>query len=80
MSAEEEVAGDALTTGMDLLKIGAQNSSNGFSLINNSSSLQVKDGDGGGVQITCFSDVSDDLSLHFQIIRLPNQVYWQYML
>lgn len=79
MSAEEESTGDALTTGMDLLKIGAQNSSNGFSLINNSS-LQVKDGDDGGVQFTCFSDVSDDLSLHFQIIRLPKQVYWQYML
>lgn len=74
MSAEEESAGDALTTGMDLLKIGAQNSSNGFSLTNNSSSLQI--GDDGGVKITCFSDVSDDLSLHFQIIRLPNQVYW----
>lgn len=76
MSAEEESAGDALTTGMDLLKIGAQNSSNGFSLISSSSSsLQIKDGDDGGVQITCFSDVSDDMSLHFQIIRLPNQIY-----
>ncbi|XP_074338262.1 uncharacterized protein LOC141676506 isoform X1 [Apium graveolens] len=28
-----------------------------------------------GVQVTCFSEVSDDLTLHFQIIRLPNQIY-----
>lgn len=26
------------------------------------------------VKVTCFSEVSDDLTLHFQIIRLPNQV------
>ena len=28
----------------------------------------------GGVHITCFSDVSDDGTLHFQIIRLHKQV------
>ncbi|CAH1453242.1 unnamed protein product [Lactuca virosa] len=27
------------------------------------------------VQITCFSDVFNDTTLHFQIIRLPKQIY-----
>ncbi|CAI9290704.1 unnamed protein product [Lactuca saligna] len=27
------------------------------------------------VQITCFSDVFNDANLHFQIIRLPKQIY-----
>ncbi|KAI3790850.1 hypothetical protein L2E82_04227 [Cichorium intybus] len=27
------------------------------------------------VQITCFSDVFNDITLHFQIIRLPKQIY-----
>ncbi|KAK2969648.1 hypothetical protein RJ640_025825 [Escallonia rubra] len=31
--------------------------------------------DDGAVQITCFSDLSDDLTLHFQIIRLHKQIY-----
>ena len=34
--------------------------------------------DGGvnddGVQVTCFTEVSDDVTLHFQIIRLHKQV------
>ena len=30
--------------------------------------------DGGGVQITCFSEVVNDVALHFQILRLPKQV------
>jgi proteasome assembly chaperone 4 len=29
---------------------------------------------GGGVQITCFSDVFNEITLHFQILRLPKQV------
>ncbi|KAK9288601.1 hypothetical protein L1049_017060 [Liquidambar formosana] len=33
------------------------------------------DGDDDGVQITCFTDVSDDVTLHFQIIRLHKQIY-----
>ncbi|KAG8372820.1 hypothetical protein BUALT_Bualt12G0106800 [Buddleja alternifolia] len=28
-----------------------------------------------GAQITCFSEVSDDVTLHFQIIRLHKQIY-----
>ncbi|KAL5781890.1 hypothetical protein ACOSP7_006919 [Xanthoceras sorbifolium] len=27
------------------------------------------------VQVTCFTDLADDFTLHFQIIRLPNQIY-----
>ncbi|XP_031256374.1 proteasome assembly chaperone 4 [Pistacia vera] len=27
------------------------------------------------LQITCFSDLVDDVTLHFQIIRFPNQIY-----
>ncbi|KAB1214233.1 Proteasome assembly chaperone 4 [Morella rubra] len=29
----------------------------------------------GGVLITCFSDVFNDVALHFQILRLPKQIY-----
>ncbi|KAK6160937.1 hypothetical protein DH2020_004318 [Rehmannia glutinosa] len=29
----------------------------------------------GSVQVTCFSQVSDDVTLHFQIIRLHKQIY-----
>uniref|UniRef100_A0A2N9H916 Proteasome assembly chaperone 4 n=1 Tax=Fagus sylvatica TaxID=28930 RepID=A0A2N9H916_FAGSY len=32
-------------------------------------------GDGGGMQITCFSEVFNDVSLHFQILRFPKQIY-----
>ena len=32
-------------------------------------------GDGGGMQITCFSEVVNDVSLHFQILRFPKQVW-----
>lgn len=32
-------------------------------------------GDGGGMQITCFSEVVNDVSLHFQILRFPKQIY-----
>lgn len=31
-------------------------------------------GDCSGVEITCFSDLVNDVAVHFQIIRLPNQV------
>ncbi|XP_059449239.1 uncharacterized protein LOC132180437 [Corylus avellana] len=30
---------------------------------------------GSGVQITCFSHVFKDVTLHFQILRLPKQIY-----
>ena len=41
-----------------------------------SSALVFNDevGNGGGVQITCFSEVVNDVALHFQILRLPKQV------
>lgn len=32
------------------------------------------DDESGGVQVTCFTEVSDDVTLHFQIIRLQKQV------
>jgi len=31
--------------------------------------------DDGGVELTCFTEVSDDVTLHFQIIRLQKQIY-----
>lgn len=31
--------------------------------------------DGGGVLITCFSEVVNDVALHFQILRLLKQIY-----
>ncbi|XP_022722373.1 proteasome assembly chaperone 4 [Durio zibethinus] len=30
---------------------------------------------GGGVQVTSFTELVDDVTLHFQIIRLPKQIY-----
>ncbi|KAL6582003.1 hypothetical protein OROMI_006017 [Orobanche minor] len=30
---------------------------------------------GGGVQVTCFTATVDDVTLHFQIIRLSKQIY-----
>ncbi|KAJ8558078.1 hypothetical protein K7X08_004844 [Anisodus acutangulus] len=36
--------------------------------------LKVDD-DGSGVQITCFSEVCNDATLYFHIIRLQNQIY-----
>lgn len=61
MSTGKETAGDGLSTGINNISIDSPIKSN----------LKVED----GVQVTCFSDVSDDLTLHFQIIRLPNQVF-----
>lgn len=31
-------------------------------------------GGGGGVQVTSFTELVDDVTLNFQIIRLPKQV------
>ncbi|KAJ7955313.1 Proteasome assembly chaperone 4 like [Quillaja saponaria] len=31
--------------------------------------------DDGGLQITCFTEIVNDVSLHFQIIRLSKQIY-----
>ncbi|XP_057959003.1 uncharacterized protein LOC131151681 isoform X2 [Malania oleifera] len=31
--------------------------------------------DDSGVQITCFTEVFDEITLHFQIIRLQKQIY-----
>ncbi|KAI4344720.1 hypothetical protein L6164_011914 [Bauhinia variegata] len=31
--------------------------------------------DDGGLQINCFTEVLNDVSLHFQIIRFPKQIY-----
>ena len=31
--------------------------------------------DGGGIQVTCFSEAINDVPIHFQIIRLPKQVF-----
>lgn len=35
----------------------------------------INDEDEGGVQVTCFTDVSDETTLHFQIIKLQKQIY-----
>lgn len=32
------------------------------------------DGDAGGLQVTCFSEVVNETAFHLQIIRLPKQV------
>ncbi|PKI26167.1 hypothetical protein CRG98_049144, partial [Punica granatum] len=37
-----------------------------------SSDTEPVDG-AGGVQVTCFSEVVNEVTLHFQIIRLPKQ-------
>ncbi|CAI0452318.1 unnamed protein product, partial [Linum tenue] len=34
-----------------------------------------QENDAGGLQVHCFTDVVDELTLHFQIIRLPKQIY-----
>ncbi|KAK1592993.1 hypothetical protein Q3G72_034114 [Acer saccharum] len=34
-----------------------------------------EDASGDGVQVTCFTDLVDDVTFHFQIIRLANQIY-----
>ncbi|XP_015892338.3 uncharacterized protein LOC107426624 [Ziziphus jujuba] len=42
------------------------------------SSVQISEenkDEGDGVQITCFSEVVNDVTLHFQIMRLPKQIY-----
>ncbi|KAI3469222.1 hypothetical protein Pfo_025885 [Paulownia fortunei] len=51
--------------------------SNGVEIVSRSmNELSIKEqsdeGD-GSVQVTCFSEVSDDVTLHFQIIRLHKQ-------
>ncbi|KAK2647036.1 hypothetical protein Ddye_022231 [Dipteronia dyeriana] len=33
------------------------------------------DGSSSSVQVTCFTDLVDDVTFHFQIIRLENQIY-----
>ncbi|XP_009372041.1 uncharacterized protein LOC103961234 [Pyrus x bretschneideri] len=33
------------------------------------------DGDAGGLQVTCFSEVVNETAFHLQIIRLPKQIY-----
>ncbi|XP_059636292.1 uncharacterized protein LOC132278510 [Cornus florida] len=53
---------------MDRLGIDGGISSNG-------SSQNNKEDDEGGVQINCFSEESDNVTLHFQIIRLQKQIY-----
>ncbi|GAB4861352.1 hypothetical protein Ancab_036514 [Ancistrocladus abbreviatus] len=44
------------------------------SVVEGISSLEVDKKD-SGIEITCFTDVSDDTTLHFQIIRLDRQIY-----
>ncbi|KAK1390322.1 proteasome assembly chaperone 4 [Heracleum sosnowskyi] len=61
MSTGKETAGDGVSTGINNISIDPAIKSN----------LKVEE----SVQVTCFSEVSDDLTLHFQIIRLPNQIY-----
>ncbi|XP_059662996.1 uncharacterized protein LOC132308794 isoform X1 [Cornus florida] len=66
-SKEEELPANVVV-GMDRLGIDGGISSNGSSQSN-------KEDDEGGVQINCFSEASDNVTLHFQIIRLQKQIY-----
>lgn len=69
---EESLSRDAeplANIGMDRLGIVSQPSPKE---INHNTSLV----DESEVKITCFSDVSNDLTLHFQIIRFPKQVVY----
>ncbi|CAL5352122.1 unnamed protein product [Camellia sinensis] len=62
----EKVSIDVVVEGVGGLGIrGGGTSSDGSSEVINSNN-----GDGGGVQIMCFTEVLEDVTLHFQIIRL----------
>ncbi|XP_010275556.1 PREDICTED: proteasome assembly chaperone 4 isoform X1 [Nelumbo nucifera] len=39
------------------------------------STSAVSTGDGDGIQITCFTEDLNDVTFHFQIIRLEKQIY-----
>ncbi|XP_042939698.1 uncharacterized protein LOC122274743 isoform X1 [Carya illinoinensis] len=41
----------------------------------NHKGVDVEEENGAGLEITCFSDVFNDVPLHFQILRLPKQIY-----
>ncbi|GMP97245.1 hypothetical protein CsSME_00045576 [Camellia sinensis var. sinensis] len=66
----EEVSVDVVVEGVGGLGIrgGGTSSDGSFEVINSNN------GDGGGVQVTCFTEVLEDVTLHFQIIRLHKQV------
>ena len=63
---------DAVELGKEMkelkLKDGSVNSDD-FSREN-----KVAENDDGGLQITCFTEVLNDASFHFQILRFPKQV------
>ncbi|XP_058000829.1 uncharacterized protein LOC110635256 isoform X1 [Hevea brasiliensis] len=40
-----------------------------------SSSAQQDDAAAGGLQVNCFTEIVDDVTLHLQIIRLHKQIY-----
>ncbi|GMP97244.1 hypothetical protein CsSME_00045576 [Camellia sinensis var. sinensis] len=67
----EEVSVDVVVEGVGGLGIrgGGTSSDGSFEVINSNN------GDGGGVQVTCFTEVLEDVTLHFQIIRLHKQIY-----
>ncbi|KAL7103757.1 hypothetical protein ACP275_08G199400 [Erythranthe tilingii] len=50
-------------------------SSNDVEIADELSSREQFDEGDGGVQVTCFTEVSDNSTLHFQIIRLHKQIY-----
>nr|GMD23551.1 proteasome assembly chaperone 4 [Ipomoea batatas]GMD24927.1 proteasome assembly chaperone 4 [Ipomoea batatas]GME13825.1 proteasome assembly chaperone 4 [Ipomoea batatas] len=71
MNSRENIEIGALKDNINHLKITDLASSS-----NGDNSSIVKEDHGCGVQITCFSEVSqDDVNLHFQIIRLHKQIY-----
>ncbi|KAL3817954.1 hypothetical protein ACJIZ3_003859 [Penstemon smallii] len=53
------------------------NSNGGVEIANQSmNELSIKEQEADeSVQVTCFSEFSDDVTLHFQIIRLHKQIY-----
>ncbi|KAI7984175.1 Proteasome assembly chaperone 4 [Camellia lanceoleosa] len=71
----EEVLVDVVVKGVGGLGIegGATSSDGSFEVINSNNG----DGDSysGGVQVTCFTEVLEDVTLHFQITRLHKQIY-----
>lgn len=66
-----EVSVDVVVEGVGGLGIGG----GGISSEGSSEVINSNNGDGGGVQVTCFTEVLEDVTLHFQIIRLHKQIY-----
>ncbi|CAL5364390.1 unnamed protein product [Camellia sinensis] len=67
----EEVSVDVVVEGVGGLGIRG----GGTSSVGSSEVINSNNGDGGGVQVTCFIEVLEDVTLHFQIICFHKQIY-----